>query len=574
MKLASPAFERELRRRVRRELKSSKELWKEYRRTRRSRPRNVRTEPLLRLVLPVILGGIALAAPMGVPLVLLALTLYGAGTCLLRAHGLLVGLHGSRDLNVLVHFPLADDELLRLQWKKFHRSSLWFLYTCLALYLGLALAHRPGALAAAAAAGLALVHWAGMLGMAAALAAWRPAWPLGAAGKAFCAAAGLLCLFSQAVGPLLPAQSGLGLLAVPTGWTSYALRSGILDGRPWALFAALPVAALAALFPLAGRRLLGTYVVGELVYQAPPPAELILESAVERELVRQSEYNPELVDRPELKPLVRDELLRSIPDALERSILDGALRRPPEWASGGPLERAFAALLSPRGQALADFLLGGNPGWSRSWLRSAAIAGIGAGFALLTAATPLWLILGPFLLAVLPLLGGRWNGFQSLPIGGAYMPHCAIYPMSYWEMSSILFRASLLRLLAWTPLLLGLLVAAASDLRLSTGAALLLGLKGLLVGVAAIPVSNLFRFSAGTNDTLRLGCLRILFVGALGLGILGSVGCGFLLFVPDAGAPRAAGAAGLVALSLGTWALYGLVYQRGRIDLLRSTPPS
>ncbi len=573
MILASPAFERALGRRVRRELRASKELWKEYRRNRRSRPRQTRVEPLLRLLLPGVVGGIAAVAPTGVPLVLLALALYGAGTCLLRAQGLLQGLHSSRDLNVLVHYPAADEDLLRLQWKKFHHASLWFLYTALLIYLGLVLVKRPGLLAGAAAAGLAFLHWAALLGMAAAVAAWRPAWPLGAAGKAFCFAAGLLCLFSQGIGPYLPSLSGLGLLAVPTGWASYALWAGILDGRAAAFLAVVPLALLVGLFPLAARRFLRTYAVGELVYQAPPPAELILESAVERELVRQSEVNQELVDRPELKPQLREELRQAIPDTLERTIREGSLRRPPEWTSGGPLERIFVGFLSPRGRAQADFLLGGRPGWTRSWARSAAFAGAGIACALLLPRAPAWTISIPFLLAGLPLLGSRWDGLQSLSVGGAYVPHFALYPLGYWEISFILFRASLLRMLAWAPLLLGLLATGAPDLGISVETGLAFGLKGFLIYAGGIPILAILRISSGSNDTARLGCARLLILGALGLAVLGGIGGAILLFAPEPAAATA-GTALVATLPLAGWALYGLLIQRGRVDFLRTSPPS
>jgi len=565
------ALEASLRRRVRAELRASRELWREYKRNRRSFSRQTRLEPFIRFLVPIALAAIALAGTSAPALVLAALTLYATGSAFLRAASLLQGLHGSTDLNVLAHYPCSDDDLLRLQWRRFHRSSLWLLYTFAVVYLVLGAGGGPAALALSA--GLALVHWLGTLGVSAALAAWRPAWPLPFLGKALCLLSAAPVVFGKALGPLLEGSPGLGFLALPTGWASFAFRNGIVLGEPWALAAALPAAALAALVPLAGRRFLRTYSVGGLVYPAAPTAELILEQMVQNEMVRRSEYDPAVVESPELKPALREELRRSIPEFMEGRVLEGGFLRAPDWTRGGPLERAFAALLSPRERAAADFLLGGGMSWTRSWILSAVFAALGSLGVLLLGGPVPWVVVSAGALMALPLLAGTWPAFHTVPTGGVFMPLHALYPLGYWQMSSLKFRAALVRGLAWAPLAFGfaVLIGAWPGTWIEGGP--VLALKALAVYAASVPVFAIFRFSEGTNDTERPGCLGAFLFLPIILTVLAAAAGAILLFVPELGFWKV----GLPLLALPpflAWALYGLLYTRCRVDLLRATPSS
>lgn len=571
MKLGLPAFERALARRVRAAIRESKDLRREHKRLRRANPRVTRVDAFVRLVLPPAVGLGASALPHHVPLVLLALALYALGTALLRARGLLVGLWASQDLFVLTHQPAADEDLFALQWTRFRRGAGWIVYACVAVYAALALVRKSDAGAVAAAVGLGLAQGFAIVGLSAALAAWRPHWPLETAGKAFCGATILLALFGQQLAPRLPESTGLGLLAVPTGWGSFALRTAVLDGRPWGWLAALPLVPLAGLVVAAGRRLRKTYAVGELIRPAPPPAELLVEHAVEMELVRQSEYNPEIVEHPELKPLLREELRRAVPQAAERDVLSGALSRPPAWTSAGPLERAFAALLSPRGRRVADFLMGGDPRWSRSWACSAAAAGLGVAVALASRQAPIWLLGVLLAVSALLMMRGRWFGLAVVSIGNGYLPHHALYPLGYGEISGILFRAAALRLAAWAPLLLGVLAAAAPDLGLTTAQGLEHGLRGLLLLAAVRPALVVLQVATGTSDGDGAGCARMLYLLPMALALLGAAAGGILSFHPE-GTMAAAGIGGVALFSTGAWAFYGRAFKRWRIDLLRATP--
>lgn len=553
MTLGSTSLERALRRRVRRELRPSRKDWAEFKQNARSRPRHFSIEPLLRFLVPIGLAGAAVAGPYAPGLALLSIALYATGTAFHRAAALLRGLHASADLYVLAHFPVADADLLRIQWKRFHRASLWLLWGFAVVYL--ALAAKEGAPAALAiAAGLAVAQWFAVLGVSSALAAWRPAWPLAFVGNAFCALALVPVLFGKTLGPHVEDASGLGLLAFPAGWATFALRNGLLQGQEAAYLAAIPAAALAALFPLAGRRLLRTYVVGELVFQAPPPAEVVLEEMARREEAAGSPGDPR----------------RAITAQMEERVLEGAFLRRPPWTSGGLLERAFAAMLSPRDLAAADFLLGGGMSWTTTWRFSAASAAAGCGLALVVDHE--WAVTLPAIAMGIFLLAGSWPGFQAVPSGGAFAARHGLYPVGFWQASSILFRAALLRILAWTPLAAGLaFVAGLRGYAAPDG--LFFVLKGVAVLLAWSPVSTIFRFSGGTNDTERIRLSRLfllLLPCALLLG--GAVIGGVLLFAFPIS--RSWPALGLLLLPpYLAWLLYGAFFLRGRIDLVRTTAP-
>lgn len=552
MTLAWKPVERALRRRVRGELRGSREQWREYRRNTRSRPRHHSIEPWLRILVPLGLACLAAAGPHAPGLVLLGTALYGTGSAFLRARDLLRGLYASPDLYVLSHFPVSDEELLRLQWKRFHRGTLWVLWAFAAVYLALA-AKEGTAAALAVAAGLAVAQWFCVLGVSSALAAWKPAWPLGFVGNLLCGLVLAPLVLGKTLGPRLEEASGLGLLAFPAGWATFALRNGLLMGQDAAYLAALPAAALVALFPLAARRLLRGYAVGELVFRAPPPAEQLLEEIVRGERA--------------------DEVRRAIPDLVEERILEGAFLRRPPWTSGGFLERAFAALLSPRDLAAADFLLGGAMAWSKSWKLSAASALAGSGLVLLLGAGHAWAVSLTAIAMTLFLLAGTWPGFRTVPCGGSFAAHHGLYPIGFWQASSILFRAALVRILAWLPLAAGFaLVAGLRGYAAPDGLAIVP--KAAAALLAWVPVSTLFRFSGGTNDTDRVRFVRFLVLMLpcallVGAGLVG--GAALFAFPIVESWP----AFGLLLLPpYLAWLLYGANFNRGRIDLVRTSAPS
>ncbi len=565
------ALEARLRRSTRAELRASREAWREFRRRRRSVRRSISIDWIQPLLLPVVALALLDSGVVTLPMLLLALTLHAAGASCLRARELLEGLHASQDLAVLGHLPVSERELFDVQDRKLFRRSCWTLYTCSVVLLAAALGRNGSPLVLASTAGLALLQWIGMLGMALAIAAWKPGWPLGLLGRLFHLLSILALLLTRPLDGLALVRGGEILLCFPPSWGSYAFLKGLLGSSPAAWILLVPAASLVVLPFVARRSLRRSYVVHELVSTlSVPPADLILEDAVHREMIRRSEYDQDLVDAPELGPQLRQELRQALPAMAEQHLRSGALTRPPEWPSRGPLERIYAAMLGPRDQARADLLLGGDLRWSRPWRRSAVLALLGSTAAFLF---PDWIAgwpLGLLALVVLwPLFPQKWPGLELFQSAGQHFPFYAFFPVGYWDGSRILFKAALVRVGAWSPLIL-MLGAAFTARGPGPSTGIWAAAKGLLMAAALVPLLTMLKFSVGTDDTLRVRFGSIVcFLLPLMLSTLSVVGGGLLLFGKEAGFPGGLIPPLLLLPAYGSWALYGVSYNRGRIDLLR-----
>ena len=197
----------------------------------------------------------------------------------------------------------------------------------------------------------------------------------------------------------------------------------------------------------------------------------------------------------------------------------------------------------------------------------AAAAGVAAAIAW----GPAGLLMGGVLL-VGTIAVSSWPGFQCVPLGGSWMPFYAAHPIGYREASSILFRAELVRALAWAPLVLG--YAAFSGTLPGLGLeGVVLGAKALGAYLALIPFATIFRFSAGTNDSERFGCLKFLVGGVVGLPSVAAGIAGIAMqFVPGTSTWAIGLALEAIASAVCWWA-YGAFYMRGGVDLLRATKP-
>lgn len=564
MRPASPALEKALRRRIRREVESSEDLLRERKAHRRRSPTRSWSW-LCRAVLPFAALGLAAIGPGAVELVCLALSLYATGTACLRAVALLHGLWGSDDLMVLGHLPAADADLFRLQWRKFIRSSLWILWAYAVFFGGLALHRELGVDRALLAAALGLAQWLMVAGLAATLAAWKPNGPWRAMGLALNAGALGCWLSGKTLLPFVKAVPGLYLLALPGGWVTFAFRYGILGSESLAFAALLPAAAAAALLAWAKGRMRRGYRLSEIAVRGPS-AEMFVEHELDLEIVARSQDDPELVAAPWKAPEVREDLRRSIASYVDARVRERGFLGRREWRRAGCLDALFGRLLSERERAVAEFLIGGPSGLTRRWKFSAAVAALG--IAALFVSPDVGLVLGGVL--ALTLVGGRWPAFQDRPCAGKFMPLLAAYPVGYAEVSRVLIKFNAVRILGWAPLAVAFAAVAghATGLGLAEGA--WVGLKAAFLALAFAFFAAVGYHSSGTNDTEHLtfrGCFGLILPAAL----LTSIGLGsaVLLFLPfPAGL---AGGVGVAGAAVGFWGLYGLVYDRGRIDLVRSS---
>ena len=109
MRLGAPELERPIRTRVRKELRPSDLLWREYRRMRKA-GRDTRELKAFNyfvssFLAPPLLCLVLFKSPGGSERLLLALSLYSAATVFLRCQDLLRRLYGSPQLATFLHFP-------------------------------------------------------------------------------------------------------------------------------------------------------------------------------------------------------------------------------------------------------------------------------------------------------------------------------------------------------------------------------------------------------------------------------------------------------------------------------------
>ncbi|HSH95819.1 MAG TPA: hypothetical protein VK968_16865, partial [Roseimicrobium sp.] len=147
MKLHSPAFERSLRKRVRREIRQAPELQREYKASGRHK-RWFSSAPLYRLFLSGILTGTVWTVFQRTGHTSTSIAVLGlwlAAFVPLQANRLIQCLYGSTDISALICLPLADRDIWRWQFQKFWRGSAWLLLdvTCSLIVVGAAVGLSP-----------------------------------------------------------------------------------------------------------------------------------------------------------------------------------------------------------------------------------------------------------------------------------------------------------------------------------------------------------------------------------------------------------------------------------------------
>lgn len=567
MRLTDPDLERRLVRRARAEIRSNPALQRDAR-----RPGS--TGVTYGWLWPLGLGLFAMASLYAhkkpVDVVVAAMALFATGAAFLRAQGFLLGLHESHDLGVLAHLPVSDDAIFSHAWKKALRGTTGVLVVSGLVYAGALDVAGLGGGAWAAGATLIVLQWLVAVAFTAALSHFCPRWPHRVIGATLEIAALVLFVFADSLGPALRSGVGWSLAVTPAGWIGYAFRDGVLGAQATALLAAAPALVAAALLPGVLTRLRRGYSVEELLFPEAPTAERILEAAVEREMVIRSEYDPELVESPELKPVMREDLRQSIPLIMEARALGGDFLRALPWTAPGPIERLFARSLSEREKVVAEFMLGGGARWTRSWKIAAAITLAALAVGLFFPRVPGLVGLAWIIVALMAVSVGA-AGFRQVDSGGKSSPFHAPYPMGYAEISRVILKAKAVRLACALPLLVALALVAGWRMGIGPGTGLVLALKATLLLALLQPATLVFSFSGGTNDSEHMTAGRFFFVLIPGgLGALLLAAAGFAVFSSNL-ALAAPAALAFGSLSFGAWAGYGALYNRRRIDLLRSS---
>jgi hypothetical protein len=167
-----------------------------------------------------------------------------------------------------------------------------------------------------------------------------------------------------------------------------------------------------------------------------------------------------------------------------------------------------------------------------------------------------------------PLFGGFWWGFFGAPTAGYLTPAYAGFPLSYIEISKVMWKANAIRVLSWSPLALIYIIALAMKLGQSSGVGITLAVEVILLVLAVQPAMIAGHFSVGSNDTKQLNWqVFLFFMIALLLFVLLIVAA-ILLFETDALLGKLIGTLGIFGLPAIAWFGYKLLFNLGRTDLL------
>ena len=564
MKLHSPAFEKGLRRGVRRAVRAAPALKRDFRAANKFR-RHYSAIGFVRLLLSL---GLALAAwkaaeTTGHPATGLAvMTVWAFVFIFFHVTGLLQRLYASDDLPALNLLPLPAAAVFRWQLQKFLFRSVFLLIDLLAGFGALAAfaGFVPGAWVAVPA--LALLTWAVVLACAALCAAWRPAFPYPLVNGVVMVVVLALFFLRNSLLPIVLAALDRWAptlnLVLPTGWPVSLFQCLPPNNRWLYLVLLVPTGAVIWTIRDSLARLQSSYGFKEILRQESP--DLVPGEAAE--LPGAAGTDP---DRP----------LHLGPTDIEQIVESRQFLEAPQWVPGASFERWLWRWFTPREKALAEFVFPNGPAISAPWkktFRNLGITAVLAAVAGLASPEPkLWVLGGGLFVLSCQVLaqvvvGGR--AFGKVQCSGVLIPIYAGFPIGFRELARLLFKCSVAQL----PLLMSFTVVAGActawltELPITDGITFGFKIGGLLFATRFIFVT--FAFSSGTNDTaafrLRTVALVVLMIGSGGLFLLLGAGGLFLPSLPLAW--------GLWALAIldayGFFRIYGWFYHANRFDLM------
>lgn len=564
MKLHSPEFEKRLRREVRQKVRSSPELRKEARRTRKAQNYSAR---LLSRIGLAALPGIAVWWVSGqtqkpaAALAVVSLWLF-IWLCV-RVQTLLTRLYADPDLSAFSFLPIESDRIFRWQLQKLLGPAVMSLVDVLAALLAFGWFHdfTPAKWAMLLVIGLLL--WVNFLALVLWCAARWPRLPYGLV-PAACLPLVLVWMvgrdFMAKYLVALINRFGLEInLLLPTGWP-LSLGRLLVEKDQWlSLLLLIPIAGVIWTMKSSLARLRENYEFAETTIDEAP--DLFQgEEAVAPPTVNALQESPHHLGVTAIEEIV-----------LSRQFFTG-----PKWHNQGRLEKMLWAWFKPREQALSEFVFPEGFRIAAPWrkiFRNLFIAMLAALlFGLVSPGLRAWALgLGMFvpMCQALAQILGTGRAFQPSQCSGVNIPIYAVYAIGFRELARLLFKCSFVQL----PLFIPFIALCATPIAWLAGLPVLdgiiLGLKagGLLLAARFITVT--LAFSSGTNDTSRLRFRNLsLLAAVLGLGLL------FL----------ALGAAGLFApVSWMAWSsfalavldayvffrVYGWFYHANRFDLMK-----
>jgi hypothetical protein len=567
MRLHSPRFEKILRREIKKAVRSSPALKKEYRRVNKAVRSRRRPDWLVGAILALAAGFVVwlFTSLTGHPATGLAvinlMTLFLAAQ---YAEDLPKFLFRASDLPALSLLPLPEPEVFRWELQKFFRKAgVISLIAMLAAYGGLGIYLHLSTAKWIVNFILAVVSWAMLFGLSTFFATRFPRLPYQVfTGTAYMFGFVLLITWKEIGKPILHFIDQIGPelnLILPTGWCP-SLFQLILPGGQWMMIGLIiPVIMVIltlkkSLELLRARFTFTEHVSPEIPDQIPGKDEISLEP-----------HGPHASQSPvRLGPTAIEEIVQT------RQFL---IREP--WERRGWIEGLLWHTLDEREKTLGEFAFPTGISISRPWkliLRNfsmAVLAGFLAG--LVDVRFEPWMIgIGLVITSIhaLALILGNGSGFRPILSSGIQIPLYAAYPITFRELSTMLFKVSAIQLpffvayalvsavlisyLTWTPFNWGIFV----------------GFKLALLIFSGRFITTTMGFSACTNDTarfrLRTIALVVSFLGFTGLFLaMGAAS----LFVPN---PYLAWLFWVVAIAnaYGLFRVYGWFHGASQFDLM------
>jgi hypothetical protein len=543
MTLRHRKLERVLRRRTKLHLRSSESLWLEHKRLRKGYEVNLPAW-LYRAGMLMVIVFFTSSIRNQVTLLTAMALLWSLGSVLLRANQLRFQLYGSPDLKILAHLPIADQDVFRVQFRKFLRTSLWSAADFTVVYGVLAFKTGFGANAFLIGPVMGSLHWLTLVALAVSLFAYVRKGSFMFYSQLFMAGALGLRFFGGAY--QTPVSNWLASHAYwvpPMGWTSHVLGINRSQGLIADLWPALSIGISLLLLPMAYQRIRGRYVLGERV------RSVTTISAVQPAKIAPV---PTVTGGKEVEPAM----------VIKESIRTRDFLKPFDWKRAGWLERLAFRWFTPEERLAAEFMTAGKPRWTIRTLK----------LTFLCAACAAGVFFIPQLVGFVPMfavmyasqaLSQNWNGFELKTTGGSVSPLHAAYPLAFWNLYRVLLKVNLLRL-AFVPLVIVLFILIVQGPQLHPGTLAWTLSKSSLLFLALQPVFPIIPFSIGSNDTQNPNhfgpmVLGMVLLGGIGtaLFLVSSVWVSFVLCL-------------LLTLgSCGFALLYGRAYDHNWFDVMR-----
>jgi hypothetical protein len=231
--------------------------------------------------------------------------------------------------------------------------------------------------------------------------------------------------------------------------------------------------------------------------------------------------------------------------------------------------------LSARERVVCFLLCGSDlTYWTQWWIRGSKVAMIPVALMFVAGYVPDWLVLIPAVIALMvgiPIFGGTWSGFADVWSSGKLAPFYAAFPVGFREISSLILKVNVIRILAWTPGILLVFVSAGNVVEAGPLKAAWFGVHFLFIAICIQPFMVIGKFSKGSSDSKSWRWPGVLVIASTFVLALVFLGLAAPLFFVG-GFIKFAFAAGMVTASGLSLKFYRWGYDHVQWDLLHDAP--